>query len=229
MGLFNKRKSGEYAGNGDHHPTRDGVLTGAVAHHESNQHPNRNALLAGGAVGEVQHHRNERAEHVGTGSMSTHTNATHGYGTGTNTHTTSTAAPLGTGAPVAATEANTGPAPLHGIHANGNANGTAKGAPGLPPKNGITTAAAPAIRQANNLERKSKMESTFGGLLCSRSMKAKAHTHAAQADHLRMQASELGEAERLENEAGMRRQRAVGLGADPVHASGTTGYATAAA
>lgn len=48
--------------------------------------------------------------------------------------------------------------------------------------------------------------------------------HKAQADHLRMQASELSEAQRLEKEAGMRRQRAVGLGADPSHASGNTGF-----
>lgn len=48
--------------------------------------------------------------------------------------------------------------------------------------------------------------------------------HRAQADHLRMQASELSEAQRLEQEAGMRRQRTVGLGADPSHAVGNTGF-----
>ena len=42
-----------------------------------------------------------------------------------------------------------------------------------------------------------------------------------------MQASELNEAARLEHEAGMRRQRAVGMGADPALASGTTGFAPA--
>lgn len=40
-----------------------------------------------------------------------------------------------------------------------------------------------------------------------------------------MQQVELDEAARLEHEAGMRRQRAVGMGADPVLASGTTGFA----
>ena len=55
-------------------------------------------------------------------------------------------------------------------------------------------------------------------------MKARGHHHAAQAHHLRMQVNDLGEAQRLEAEAGMRRQRAVGLGADPAHATGTTGY-----
>jgi hypothetical protein len=88
-----------------------------------------------------------------------------------------------------------------------------------------TNAARPTIREANKLDRKAKMESTMGGLLCNSSMKAKAHTHHAQADHLRMQASELGEAQRLETEAGMRRQRAVGLGADPTLATGMTGFA----
>ena len=48
--------------------------------------------------------------------------------------------------------------------------------------------------------------------------------HAAQANHLKMQVSELKEAERLEAEAGIRRQRAVGLGADPMLAGGTTGF-----
>lgn len=49
----------------------------------------------------------------------------------------------------------------------------------------------------------------------------------AQSEHLKMQATELNEAARLEQEAGMRRQRAVGLGADPVLASGTNGFSPA--
>jgi len=81
-----------------------------------------------------------------------------------------------------------------------------------------------SVKEANKLERKGKLESTLADLTCSSNLRAKSQNHLAQADHLRMQASELGEAERLENEAGMRRQRAVGLGADPTHASGTTGF-----
>lgn len=79
--------------------------------------------------------------------------------------------------------------------------------------------------EEGKLRRKGKMESTMGTLLCNGNMKRKSEAHLAQADHLRMQASELGEAERLEAEAGMRRQRAVGLGADPAQATGQTGYA----
>ncbi|OCF30638.1 hypothetical protein I316_07686 [Kwoniella heveanensis BCC8398] len=106
-------------------------------------------------------------------------------------------------APVAgAGHVNTGPAPLHGV----------------------SSGATPSVKAAHKLERKGKMESTMGSLLCNSSLKHKSEAHLAQADHMRMQASELSEAERLEREAGMRRQRAVGLGADPVHAQGVTGH-----
>ena len=145
--------------------------------------------------------------------MATH--HTHGMNNGYGTGAGAGAGVAATGAPLGA-NGNTGPAPLHGVHANGNGAATS----------GKIPAAAPAVRQANSLERKAKSESFFGDLFCSRSLKSKAHTHAAQADHLKMQASELSEAERLENEAGMRRQRAVGLGAAPEHATGTTGFAS---
>ncbi|WRT68237.1 uncharacterized protein IL334_005213 [Kwoniella shivajii] len=106
-------------------------------------------------------------------------------------------------APVAgAGHVNTGPAPLHGV----------------------ASGSAPSTKEAIKLEKKGKKEQTIGKVLHSTSMKEKGATHLAQADHMHMQASELSEAERLEHEAGMRRQRAVGLGADPTHAHGHTGH-----
>ncbi|WVW85792.1 hypothetical protein I302_107830 [Kwoniella bestiolae CBS 10118] len=106
-------------------------------------------------------------------------------------------------APVAgAGHVNTGPAPLHGVHSG----------------------STPDAKEAIKLEKKGHREEKLGNFLHSTSMKEKSAAHLAQADHLKMQASELSEAERLEHEAGMRRQRAVGLGADPMHAHGTTGH-----
>ncbi|WWC63131.1 uncharacterized protein I303_105731 [Kwoniella dejecticola CBS 10117] len=97
---------------------------------------------------------------------------------------------------------NTGPAPLHGTG----------------------TGTAPSAKEALKLEKKGHREEKLGGILHSTSMQQKGAAHLAEADHLKMQASELSEAQRLEHEAGMRRQRAVGLGADPMHAHGQTGH-----
>ncbi|WWC71711.1 uncharacterized protein I206_105669 [Kwoniella pini CBS 10737] len=99
-------------------------------------------------------------------------------------------------------QVNTGPAPLHNGH------------------NGIT----PNSKEAIKLEKKGQREEKLGNLLHSTSMQQKGATHLSEANHLKMQASELNEAERLEHEAGLRRQRAVGLGADPMHAHGQTGH-----
>ncbi|RSH81414.1 hypothetical protein EHS25_006946 [Saitozyma podzolica] len=258
MGLFKNRRSVDNGvvgtgpttattttTTGTHHPVRDGLLTGAVAHHEANNHPTRDGLLAGGAVGEIQHHRNERemahanAPMTGTATANPYANGNatvgdgyggvhhNGVGTGTNGMTsgfgtgatTGAATGAGLGAGTGVTGAHTGPAPLAGVDAGmAGRNSTSTGG---------TSNSVPTIRQANKLERKGKMEATMGDLFCSSSLRRKSHNHLAQADHLRMQASELTEAERLEQEAGMRRQRAVGLGADPVHASGQTGFAPA--
>ncbi|WVQ82054.1 hypothetical protein IAT38_004182 [Cryptococcus sp. DSM 104549] len=236
MGIFN-RKSNEYAADGTpmthgtHHPGRDAALAGAAAHHESNTHAGRNTALAAGGVGATQHHRNNNeingtshgplGHPTGQGVTGTGTStnmASDGYGGvgGTGTGTTGggmtgagTGAGVGAGtaAGAGATGTHTGPAPLHGVN---------------------TTGAAPSAKAANKLDKKSKMESTMGSLLCSSSLKQKSATHHAQADHMRMQASELTQAEKLEHEAGLRRQRAVGLGADPMHATGTTGHGPSA-
>jgi len=222
MGLLNPHSESNPNGaaiHGSHHPTRDGAIAGAVAHHESNQHPDRNTALAAGGVGALEHHRNhEQLAH-------NHNNGINGGVTGTGP--TGTGAAYGTQQPaggynglntgVGGTGANTGPAPLHGAHAASNTSPVSSGS-GIP-------ASLNSVKRANSLERKGKLESALASITCSSSMRHKSQNHLAQADHLRMQSSELGEAERLENEAGMRRQRAVGLGANPEHASGTTGFA----
>jgi len=225
MGLLDRhsnRNANGAATHGTHHPVRDGLLAGGLAHHESKggEHVGRNTALAGGAIGAFEHHRNEKE--LGTN------------GIGHNHHHTANTAPLSTGATGAAggttinggthgmntgisgTGANTGAAPIAGATAMGSSAGAGVG--------GGKFQSVVSGKQANRLERKGKLESTLADLTCSSSLRNKSQNHLAQADHLRMQSSELGEAERLENEAGMRRQRAVGLGADPTHASGTTGF-----
>ncbi|WVQ99847.1 hypothetical protein IAU59_006990 [Kwoniella sp. CBS 9459] len=184
-----------------------GILHGNK-HKHGRQHGNvNNGPLGGGggrgaagtyATGGTGGHGGYEQIHAGPGTGT-------GMGTGTGgfgRHDASAPPPIaGSG------HVNTGPAPLHGVSA-----GTGG------------SAATPSVKEAHKLERKGKMESTVGSLLCNSSLKHKSEAHLAQADHMRMQASELSEAERLEHEAGMRRQRAVGLGADPVHAQGVTGH-----
>ncbi|RXK34990.1 hypothetical protein M231_07744 [Tremella mesenterica] len=239
MGLLNRR-SNEHARTGTtgtHHPARDGIIAGGVAHHEANNHPTRDAALAGGAVGEGQHLRNKhQTAATGTQNPYEHGNANVGAGYGgihknreingttpMGSGTTGTAGATGAAATtgVGPSGAHTGPAPLGPNAPTNPASTTRAPAEGTA---GGQSATAPTLRQAAKLERKGKLESTLSHLTCSSNMRHKANTHLAQADHLRMQASELGEAERLETEAGMRRQRAVGLGADTEHATGTTGF-----
>ncbi|WWD18922.1 hypothetical protein CI109_103378 [Kwoniella shandongensis] len=230
MGLLSRR-SNEYnadgtVSNGHHHPKRDAALAGAAAHHESNTHPGRNTALAAGTVGGVEHHKNHETVtgHNSTANPYANGNATVGNGYGgvnhNGTHTGTTAGTAGT--------AGAGLGAANGINGHGTAPPPVAGAgqvnTGPAPLHGVSSGTTPSIKAAAKLERKGKLESTMGGLLCSSSLKHKSEAHLAQADHLRMQASELSEAERLEHEAGMRRQRAVGLGADPVHASGRTGH-----
>ncbi|GJJ15591.1 hypothetical protein Clacol_009869 [Clathrus columnatus] len=62
-----------------------------------------------------------------------------------------------------------------------------------------------------------KVERMAGTALCSSSLKAKGLEKEREAQALRAQAAELGQAEGLEAEAAARRQRAVAHGADPQH------------
>ncbi|WWC90873.1 uncharacterized protein L201_005810 [Kwoniella dendrophila CBS 6074] len=196
MGLFNHNKTNEY----------NTTTTGGVGHHQphhgtaatgTNPYSSGNPTLGNPTT---THNTGPLGHHTGHGVSGTGPAPTSGglaSGTTTTTGTGIHAAPVpGHG------HVNTGPAPLHGVNS-----GT-----------------IPSEKEALKLEKKGLREEKLGNLLHSSNMKEKGATHLAQADHLKMQASELSEAERLEHEAGMRRQRAVGLGADPMHAHGTTGH-----
>jgi len=60
-----------------------------------------------------------------------------------------------------------------------------------------------------------KLEHVAGSILCSSTLKAKGIQKEQEAQAMKVQAAELGAAERLEKEAMMRRERAVAHGADP--------------
>ncbi|KAF8577161.1 hypothetical protein K439DRAFT_1622301 [Ramaria rubella] len=62
-----------------------------------------------------------------------------------------------------------------------------------------------------------KLEHAAGTLLCSSSLRAKGLQKEQEAQALKVQAAELGAAERLESEAAARRERAVAHGAHPHH------------
>ena len=113
-----------------------------------------------------------------------------------------------------------------GPHSPQNNTGTGTGTTAMDNTSAGGVGGAPIAqteREAAKLQRKGKMEHVLGSITCSSNLQHKGDLHKAQAGQLKMQAQELSEAERLEHEAGMRRHRAVGLGADPVHANGATG------
>ncbi|KZP06904.1 hypothetical protein FIBSPDRAFT_876057 [Athelia psychrophila] len=62
-----------------------------------------------------------------------------------------------------------------------------------------------------------KIESAIGGMIGSKALKAKGLQKEQEAQAYKVQGAELGEAERLEKEALMRRERAVAHGAHPDH------------
>jgi len=68
-----------------------------------------------------------------------------------------------------------------------------------------------------------KMEHAAGNILCSSTLKAKGIEKEREAEALKMQARELGAAERLESEAAAHRDRAVAGGAHPHHLGGGAG------
>ncbi|WVF72628.1 hypothetical protein IAT40_007446 [Kwoniella sp. CBS 6097] len=191
----------------DNNTERNGY--GGIFHGNKNkhQHQQHNGPLGGGGTNGINRQDHTTIGHhgVATAGNGLGNGHGHGHGIGNGTFGHHGAAAGAAVAPVAGAgsgQVNTGPVPLHGV----------------------SSGSAPSVKAAHKLERKGKMESTMGSLLCNSSLKHKSEAHLAQADHMRMQASELSEAERLEHEAGLRRQRAVGLGADPIHAHGVTGH-----
>jgi len=76
---------------------------------------------------------------------------------------------------------------------------------------------APTFAQAEKLQKKGATQEKIGHALHLHSMEAKGANKVIEGHQLAAQAGELNQAERLEQEAGMRRDRAVGLGAGPEH------------
>ncbi|KAF8577160.1 hypothetical protein K439DRAFT_570113 [Ramaria rubella] len=68
-----------------------------------------------------------------------------------------------------------------------------------------------------------KLEHAAGSLLCSTTLKAKGLEKEREAQALKVQSAELGQAEGLESQAAARRERAVAHGAHPHHLGGGAG------
>jgi hypothetical protein len=80
------------------------------------------------------------------------------------------------------------------------------------------SAALGAGKQGNGQhEMTGKVEHAIGSMIGSKSLKAKGIQKEQEAQAFKVQGSELAEAERLEREALMRRERAVAHGAHPDH------------
>ncbi|WVQ68177.1 uncharacterized protein L199_006383 [Kwoniella botswanensis] len=173
--------------------------------HDNNPYTTGNATLGNNTqsgYGGVNRNGGPLGHHTGQGVSGTGPAPTYPQTTATGGHAGGAGAGVHPPPVAGAGHVNTGPAPLHGVNSG----------------------STPSTKEAVKLEKKGHREEKLGNILHSTSMKEKSAAHLAQADHLKMQASELNEAERLEHEAGMRRQRAVGLGADPMHAHGSTGH-----
>jgi len=96
-------------------------------------------------------------------------------------------------------------------HGNVNAHGT--GAAGIPPTGTLND--HNQSRGGVGTRMTGKVESAVGTMLGSSSLKAKGLQKEQEANSIKLQGQELAEAERLEREAMMRRERAVGHGAHP--------------
>lgn len=93
----------------------------------------------------------------------------------------------------------------------------------FPPTTATSTSPEyPNIKQAKKEERVGKIETTVGKILHSSSMKAKGEVHLENAAAINMQHSSLTEAQRLEAEAKIHRERAEAhkLAADAITGSG---------
>jgi len=236
---------GAVAGEGEHlrneHHTRNGLAansttthgyaTGTTGSGVPESHVGRDAALGAGAGGLTGHHGNgghgvrDGAIGAGVGAEAAHLHNEHEQkhmhnnnsygndntlGTSHNGAGATTAAGGGMGAGAGTLHHNNAttatPAPASALHANA-ANGHSK----------------PSVLEADRLAKSGKKQERMGHLFCSSKMEHKGALKIEQAQHIRAQAVEIDEAERLEKEAGMRRERAVGLGADTVHGNATTG------
>ncbi|KAJ7109612.1 hypothetical protein C8R43DRAFT_1042936 [Mycena crocata] len=163
---------------------------------------------------------------TGTGVGRTHETYPTGTGIG-GTHETYAGAPghtgtVGMGEPGMGNPTHVGghhvPAGTHGgMHNDGmmaDQYGTGVGGPGAGGA-AIPPAGAIANEPRSGGKMTGKIEHAVGSLVGSQSLKAKGIQKEREAQGLKVQSRELAEAERLEHEAGIRRERAVAHGAHP--------------
>ncbi|KAI1794430.1 hypothetical protein LXA43DRAFT_1091947 [Ganoderma leucocontextum] len=100
-----------------------------------------------------------------------------------------------------------------GIGAGASATGTSTGT-GVPPASHINTS-ADASRSGGGARLEGKAERAVGSLVGSQALKERGVQKEQEAGAFKMQSSEIAEAERLEKEALMHRERAVAHGAHP--------------
>ncbi|KAJ7185824.1 hypothetical protein C8R46DRAFT_1288968 [Mycena filopes] len=94
-------------------------------------------------------------------------------------------------------------------HANANAAGA------IPPSDHVNPNLGPTNHSTGGGKVTGKIEHVIGSIVGSKSLKAKGIQKEQAAHGFKVQGEELAEAERLEQEAGMRRERAVAHGAHP--------------
>ncbi|KAL0579005.1 hypothetical protein V5O48_003000 [Marasmius crinis-equi] len=85
----------------------------------------------------------------------------------------------------------------------------------IPPSSALHAGSATSGERHSGGSLTGKMERKVGDVIGSKSLKAKGMQKEQEAQALKVQSSELAEAERLEREAAMRRERAVAHGAHP--------------
>jgi len=212
-------------------PVIGGAAGGAAGHHEG--HTAAGTAL-GAAAGEHHANRNPDVANAGGGTASNGTgNVTghHGHtgpgpvlggaaGGAAGHHEGHTVAGTALGAAAGKHHANRHPdvdnagAIGQGYPAGGAGAGTGAGA-GVGPTGGTGSAGEKAFV--------GKLEHAAGTALCSSTLKAKGLDKEREAQALKVQAAELGQAEGLESQAAARRERAVAHGAHPHHLGGGAG------
>lgn len=143
-------------------------------------------------------------------SIGNHGHGTTGLNTGTGLNAGAHGAHGTHGTTGGAYENQTG---LDPIHNNNNVAGAVPSS-ALP---GSASHTHPANQSTGSKELVGKIEVAAGKVLHSAKLVQKGEIKLEQAQQIKVQGAELNEAERLENEAGLRRERAVNHGADAGH------------
>ncbi|KAF8156003.1 hypothetical protein B0H34DRAFT_517281 [Crassisporium funariophilum] len=99
----------------------------------------------------------------------------------------------------------------------------AGGPTGIPPTN-VVNSGHNTAGHGSGTRMTGKVESAIGSMVGSNALKAKGLQKEQEANSVKLQGRELAEAERLEREALMRRERAVGHGAHPANSALGAGH-----